>query len=78
MLHHVEFDHFHIFKFFTFQSILNFWKEESHTGPCVWSMGVDTFVECGVPLKIAAQVELNAKVDHGTNLTDTHIMLKSR
>jgi len=40
-------------------------------------MGDDTFVGCGVSLKIAAHVGLNAVVYHGTNFTDTHIMAES-
>lgn len=52
--------------------------KKSHGAICVWTMGVETFVEYGVSLKTAAQVGMNALVYHGTNFTDTSIMPKSR
>ena len=44
--------------------------KKSHGAMCV-EYGVDTFMGCGVSLKISEQVGLNALVYHGTNFTDT-------
>jgi hypothetical protein len=49
--------------------VFSVWEmsKKSHGATCVWSMGVDTLVKCGVSLKIAVQVGLNALMYHGTN-----------
>jgi hypothetical protein len=57
LLHRVKFDHLNILHFFAFEAFLNSEEKEKVTWWHVWDVrGVEAPVECGVALKIPAQV----------------------
>jgi len=65
LLLRAQFDGLPVLKSFTFQGGVNLGEEEKSIWPCLGSKGVDTPLECGFRLRVAAKVGLVAQVRCG-------------